>query len=80
MATAASYKLTLFKDLCAKYPTWSELRTYLDSEHMIINYETEAETSRYCIVRYNKKSNTSSELATTWKRWFEGLGNKNVYF
>jgi hypothetical protein len=70
---SVSYKLTLFKDLCAKYPTWSELRTYLDSEHMIINYESEAETSRYCIVRYNKKSNTSSELATTWKRWFRSV-------
>ena len=70
---STTYTVSCFKDLIATYPTWSELRPYLDSNNMIINYETEAETSRYCIIRYNKKVDSSSVLANGWKRWFRSV-------
>lgn len=69
----ASYKVEHFKNLISTYPTWSELRTFLEKEHLQVKYETEAETSRYCIIHYNKKVDSSSELAKGWKRWFRSV-------
>lgn len=69
----ASYKVDCFKTLCSQYSTWSELRSFLEKEHLQIKYETEAESSRYCIIHYNKKVDSSSELAKGWKRWFRSV-------
>jgi hypothetical protein len=73
MTSYQVYKVDCFKELCTIYPTWSELRAFLDKEHMLIKYETQAETSRHCIIHYNKKVDSSSELAKGWKRWFRSV-------
>lgn len=69
----ASYKVDYFKNLCSQYPSWSELRSFVENEHLQIKYETEAESSRYCIIHYNKKVDSSSELANSCKRWFRSV-------
>jgi hypothetical protein len=69
----ASYKIDCFKTLCSQYSTWSELHSFLEKEHLQVKYETEAESSRYCIIHYNKKVDSSSELAKGWKRWFRSV-------
>ena len=69
----ASYKIDYFKDLCYQYPSWSELLSFLEKEHIQIKYETESDSSKYCIIHYNKKVDSSSELAKGWKRWFRSV-------
>ena len=71
--SSPTYSITHFKELIEKYTTWSELRSYLESQNLLINFETDTETSRYCIIRYNKKVDKSIEIASTWKKWFRSV-------
>jgi hypothetical protein len=71
--SSPTYSITLFKELIEKYPTWPEFRSYVESQNLLVNFETEAETSRYCIIRYNKKVDKSNEIATSWKKWFRSV-------
>ena len=71
--SSPTYSISIFRDLCEKYPTWSELRVYLESQNLLVNYETEEETSRYCIIRYNKKVEKSADISTSWKKWFRSV-------
>lgn len=60
------FVLTYFRDLCAKYPTWSDLRPVLLATGLLI--ASEDSLPGRCIVRYDKSKPVPAEL-----RWWRSV-------
>ena len=60
------FVLTYFRDLCAKYPTWSDLRPVLLATGLLI--ASEDSMPGRCIVRYDKSKPVAPEL-----RWWRSV-------
>jgi hypothetical protein len=66
-SSTSSYKVTHFRDICAAYPTWDALRTYLESEVGMIVCSEDKER-HLCIIRYDKTKPVKEE-----NRWWRSV-------
>jgi hypothetical protein len=71
------FEINVFKDLTDKYPSWDELRSYLESDEgglfRIVDTDDDAGT---CLIRYEKGS---SKMDLPHSRWFRSVvWNTNI--
>jgi hypothetical protein len=63
-----TYTLNIFSNLCASYPTWTELSTYLKSEAGGALVIVEDEEQQKAIIHYNKKVSNMTANHVRWCR------------
>lgn len=63
------YKIHIFKELVEKYPSWNELRSYLESEEGGL-FRVVDQMDPFCMIRYEKGS---SNMELPHSKWFRSV-------
>jgi len=64
------FEVTIFKDLVEKYPTWNDLRSYLESEEGGLFRVVHDDKKEFCLIRYEKDV---SIMNLPHSRWFRSV-------
>ena len=60
-----TFDITVFKDLIARYPTWNDLRDYLESVDGGMFRDVD-NAGRFCLIRYDKGVTNMSLPRSKW--------------
>lgn len=64
------YQTTIYKELIEKYPTWDELKQYLESDEGGLFRVVDLQENGLCIIRYEKEV---SNMSLPHSKWFRSV-------